>query len=240
MFTEEREKELIKLVTDRLIRAKKFLDESKIVRKSEEVLLEAELPGFENKPLPFGQFISKEYVVLMTDIRKSTDIINGVNGTEDMFMIFYAYSALVANIVDKHMGTSTEFLGDGVLCLFDVDSGRDTALRHALNASRELLYAREHILNRAFEAYSVPKISFGIGIDYGQTIVTRFGDKTDNDLKAFGKCVYNVSRLSKGNNQTLISEDAQAVWPTSENGTLLFEFQMLATGGRGYKPYNRV
>jgi len=240
MFTEERRTELVKLVSDRLIRARKYLDESKAIRKSEDILVEAELPGYENKPLRFGQFESKEYVVMMTDIRKSTDIINGVNGTEDMFMIFYAYSALVANIVDKYKGTSTEFLGDGVLCLFDVDSGRDNALRNALNASRELFEARVGILNPALMVYSVPQISFGIGIDYGPTIVTRFGDKTDNDLKAFGKCVYNVSRLCKGENVALISEEAQAVWPSSAGGTLEFEYKILPTGSKGYKPFNRA
>jgi hypothetical protein len=31
---------------------------------------EAELPGFENKPMKFGKFENREFVVMMTDIRK--------------------------------------------------------------------------------------------------------------------------------------------------------------------------
>jgi hypothetical protein len=41
---------------------------------------EAEIPGFENKPMKFGQFVNKEFVAMMTDIRKSADIINSTDG----------------------------------------------------------------------------------------------------------------------------------------------------------------
>lgn len=88
---------------------------------------EAEIPGFETKSMKFGQFVNKEFVAMMTDIRRSTDIINGQNGTQNMFLIFYAYSAVTAQIVDTYNGTSTEFLGDGVINLFDTDKGLDDA-----------------------------------------------------------------------------------------------------------------
>jgi class 3 adenylate cyclase len=152
-----------------------------------------------------------------------------------MFLIFYAYSAVVAKIVDSKGGSSTEFLGDGVLNLFDTDNGRDNAFRNTISASREILEARALVLNPIFQQLQLPMIDFGIGIDHGMTIVTRFGYKTDNDLKAFGNCVYNASRLSKGFNEIITSEQSRIAWPTSPTGTLQFYQTFLKDGFVGYK-----
>ena len=188
--------------------------------------------------MKFGQFVNKDFVVLMTDIRKSTDIINRPEGTKEMFLIFYTYSAITANIVDFHKGTSTEFLGDGILNLFDTEQGLDEALRNSIRASREILAARKLILNPLFQKLHLPCIDLGIGIDHGKTIVTRFGYKKDNDLKAFGSCVYNASKLSKGINEVMISENSKKVWPTSPDGKLQFIETILNDGLIGFKAQN--
>jgi class 3 adenylate cyclase len=159
----------------------------------------------------------------MTDIRASTEIINGPNGTITMFLIFYIYAGIVAKIVDYHGGTSTEFLGDGVLNLFDTtEFTLDGALRKSVMASWDILEARNKVLNPFFSKVGLPNINLGIGIDHGVTIVTRFGYRGDTDLKAFGKCVYNSSKLSKGMNQIFVSQKSHEVWPVSPNGKLGF------------------
>lgn len=184
---------------------------------------EAELPGFENKPMKFGKFENREFVVMMTDIRKSTEIINASNGLVNMFLIFYIYAGIIAKIVDSQDGTSTEFLGDGVLNLFDTkESDRNTALRKSILASWDIMEARENILNPFFESVGLPQINLGIGIDHGITIVTKFGFRNDTDLKAFGRCVYNTSKLCKGENQIIVSRNSQSVWPSGPNGNLHF------------------
>jgi class 3 adenylate cyclase len=231
--------EIAKLVRQRLAIATKFLQDGDFkneIRKS--LNEEAEIPGFEDKPVKFGQFISKEFVAVMTDIRKSTDIINSINGTQKMFLIFYVYSAVVAKIIDSYKGTATEFLGDGVLNLFDTDITKEQALQNAFSASKEILQANEEILNPTFTSLNLPNIKIGIGIDIGNTIVTRFGYRVDNDLKAFGRCVYNVSRLCKGVNEILVSEEAQELWPTSPTGTLRFSQTYIDNNKIAYKTYN--
>ena len=231
---------LERLAIQRLELAFKYLEDKKVNEELRKAINEeAEIPGFEEKPMKFGQFVNKEFVAMMTDIRKSTDIINGPNGTKNMFLIFYAYSAVTANIVDFFGGTSTEFLGDGVINLFDTTNGLQDTLRSSLLASKEILEAKSIILNPLFEKYDLPKIDLGIGIDHGITIVTRFGHKTDNDLKAFGGCVYNVAKLSKGVNEIIVSEKSNLAWPSSENGTLMFNQTLLKDGFIGYKTQNR-
>lgn len=231
-----RQDTLKKLALQRLQVAYNYLEDKKVTDElKKSINEEAEIPGFETKPMKFGQFVNKEFVAMMTDIRKSTDIINRPSGTRDMFLIFYAYSAVTANIVDHYGGTSTEFLGDGVINLFDTDKGLDQAFRNSIRASREILAARSQILNPLFQHLQLPTIDLGIGIDHGVTIVTRFGYKTDNDLKAFGSCVYNASKLSKGMNEIIISEKSQSAWPTSPDGKLQFSRTLLKEGLIGYK-----
>jgi class 3 adenylate cyclase len=199
---------------------------------------EAEIPAFEKRDMKFGKFQNREFVAMMTDIRDSTAIINGHNGTIEMFLIFYVYSGIVANIVDTYSGTATEFLGDGVLSLFDVkDLSLEVALPKALGASRDILYAREHVLNPLFAAVGLPTIELGVGIDYGITIVTRFGYKSDTDLKAFGRCAYNASKLSKGKNQVFVSQKAQSNWPKAEDGVLSFPHRVELDDVVGFSIY---
>lgn len=184
---------------------------------------EAEVPGFETRPMKFGKFENREFIAMMTDIRDSTGIINGQNGLVNMFLIFYVYAGIVAKIVDSYDGTSTEYLGDGVLNLFDTkEVSRDEALKRSLRASRDIMEAREEILNPLFFENGLPQINLGIGIDHGITIVTKFGYRGDTDLKAFGRCVYNASKLSKGINKIKVSAGSKSVWPSAHGGTLQF------------------
>jgi class 3 adenylate cyclase len=199
---------------------------------------ESEIPSYENKLMKFGKFENREFVVMMTDIRASTDIINGPNGLISMFLIFYIYAGIIANIVDSYNGTSTEFLGDGVLNLFDTkEIGRDQALRLSLISSWDIMEAKDLILNPFFAAHSLPMINIGIGIDHGMTIVTRFGYRKDTDLKAFGTCVYNASKLCKGNNEIRASQNSISVWPTNPGGLAVFGSPLLVDEKIAYPIY---
>lgn len=198
-------------------------------------LTEAEIPGYEDKHLKFGDFEQKEFVVMMTDIRKSTEIIHSFDGRRKMFLIYYIYSSIVSKIVDKFDGTSTEFLGDGVLNLFSTEEkGLKEMLKQAYRASNKLLLSR-FIMNHYFKQKELPQIDFGIGIDFGETIVTRFGYNADNDLKAFGECIYDVSRLSKGINLLYVSKKADDNWESSPGGNLSFQLDTTIDGIGCYK-----
>jgi class 3 adenylate cyclase len=188
---------------------------------------QAELPGYEERRIRFGKFENREFVAMMTDIRDSTSIINSENGLVKMFLIFYVYAGIVAKIVDKHNGTSTEFLGDGVLNLFGIqEHGQDQALRNSIQAAWDIMDAKDQILNPLFIEHDLPEIEYGIGIDHGMTIVTHFGYRSDTDLKAFGRCAYNASKLSKLPNQIVVSENSKSVWPSGPGGKLSFgQFQ---------------
>jgi class 3 adenylate cyclase len=200
---------------------------------------QAELPGYEERKMKFGKFENREFVVMMTDIRDSTSIINGINGHINMFLIFYVYAGIVAKIVDKYKGTSTEFLGDGVLNLFGTkELGLKVALQNSMGASREIMLVRDSILNPFFIQNDLPTIDMGIGIDHGLTIVTHFGYKTDTDLKAFGPCAYHAAKLSKLINKIVVSPNSKKAWPTDPNGTLQFGNLQFINDNPGYSIIN--
>lgn len=241
-----RKTELSKLTLYRLSKGLEYLKEPAVITElnksyqekfAKSLNEESEIPKYEEKPMPFDKFKNEQFVVMMTDIRKSKDIIDGYNGVRNMFLIFYTYSAVVANIVDKYKGTATEFLGDGVLNLFDCDDGLDESLKNSFLAANDIMEAKDYILNPIYSQFKIPQIRIGIGIDHGFTIVTRFGYKADNDLKAFGKCVYNVSRLCKGDNIIEVSSNSKNIWPSGIGGRLNFSSTYDADGKIAYIPY---
>ena len=221
-MTQDKFDELKQLAKQRYDAAASYVRLKGAVIVEKKAAVEAELPGYEDKPMKFGDFDMREYAVMMTDIRGSTALMNQPNGLANMFVIFYVLSAVVANIIDSHGGTSTEFLGDGVLSMFPNEGNRDDILRESMIAAQDILFVQEQILNPLYLSNGLPAIIQGIGIDYGRTIVTRFGFKTDNDLKAFGNCIHNASKLSKGNNEIIVSDTAQNIWPTRPEGRLQF------------------
>lgn len=234
-MTEAKYNELVNLAAKRMSLANKHLGYSDYIGSLKEASTEAEIPGFENKNPKFGDFTDKVFVAMMTDIRDSTSIVKSPGGVQKMFKIFYVYSAVVANIVDSWKGTATEFLGDGVINLFDTDLSLDESLKNSMGAAQDILEARQKILNPLFAHNNLPLINLGIGISHGDTIVTRFGYKGDNDLKAFGECVYEVAKtLCKGHNEIRVSATSQVIWPTAVNGTLMFEPKYDFTTGYSY------
>jgi len=212
-----------KIASSHLNSGANLSDELRKAIKGTQINEEAEVPGFEERPMKFGKFVNRKFVILMTDIRKSTDLINQEYGIINMFLIFYIYAGIVAKIVDTHKGTSTEFLGDGVLNLFDTENiGLDRALMNSMGAALEIMDARHFILNPFFSQVGLPNINLGIGIDHGVTIVTKFGYRNDTDLKAFGRCVYNAAKYCKGYNTIYVSEDSKTNWPITPGGKLIF------------------
>ena len=152
-----------------------------------------------------------------------------------MFLLFYVYASIVASIVEDCAGDSAEFTGDGVLSLFGTDKGRDAALLNSMAAARDIMYCKSNLLNPFFGTKALPTLTLGIGIDYGVTIVTRFGLNQENDLKAFGSCIYNVSKLCKGYNEIVVSSSAISVWPVTPHGNSQFFPTLAKDGSLAYK-----
>lgn len=77
-----------------------------------------------------------------------------------------------------------------------------------------------YILNDIIdERYSLPPIDVGVGIAVSPAIVGLVGLEGMKHPKAFGKCVFEATKLSGGHNEVVMSEYMNQSWPTAINGT---------------------
>ena len=173
----------------------------------------------------------RDFFVLMADLRRSSaHLRDGARGltVSGMHRVFLETSALLptlSKLVSMRHGGVTEYLGDGVLGFFAVDDIEDTdEFVQACDVGDECLETCADIVNDFLEKrYHLPCLSLGVGISVGQSIVTTIGSGDDARPVAFGLPVFEVSRLSKGENDVLISKKMRELWPKSKGGQRQFK-----------------
>ncbi len=142
--------------------------------------------------------------------------------------VYYETSALLpalAFTISKNNGSVTEYLGDGVLAFFKVDEENVTkSIYEAIDAAKECLdYCLETINTVLKNRYGLPKLEIGIGLAYGEALVTLVGIDGAKQAKVFGECVFRATKISNGIiNKIYIDEKLKAKWPKSKNGKLKF------------------
>src|SRR6202022_3779099 len=80
----------------------------------------------------------------------------------------------ISQAVIRAGGNVNQYLGDGLLALFGVDTDRKSACRQALHAAAMVAENVER-LNRQFAEAERTVIRFGIGINGGEAIVADIG-----------------------------------------------------------------
>ncbi|MDR3048528.1 MAG: family 3 adenylate cyclase [Elusimicrobiota bacterium] len=191
------------------------------------------IPG--NKYLGEDEYKSDCFLAFMIDMRDSTQhLIQAISAKiSQMQRVFYEVSALLpamAKIIEDADGGVTEYLGDGLLALFqfpaDDKHKKDNVCRNVITVANDCLYALQEIVNPILNCkYGLPPLEIGIGMSYSQSIITHFGVKPNTQIKVIGRCIYDVSKLSKERNKIAVDKTLQLAWPSSEGGKLRFEEQ---------------
>ncbi|QVL21429.1 hypothetical protein KH389_12955 [Pseudomonas qingdaonensis] len=191
---------------------------------------ESNIPGH-----PFvqsGEPEVTEFVALVVDMRNSTDRLQNLQKfppIESGFQrVFYETSALLpalATTVQFKDGHVTEYLGDGALILFKVDTNdRAQTVRDAYLAANECVTETRQIVNELLaERFQLPSLSIGAGLSISHAIVTLVGTSAFRQPKAIGQCVWEASKLSSGVNTVRVSDNLKEAWPSSPGGVLRFE-----------------
>ena len=119
---------------------------------------------------------SLDAAVLFIDIRHSTNIMDD-NTPETMVKIYRAFMRSMVECVRKNGGVTRQFLGDRIMGIFKaLPDDELSASDKAINAAIDMQTAVDYILNKHFrEKLDGPVISCGIGIDYGNILVTKVG-----------------------------------------------------------------
>jgi adenylate cyclase len=145
--------------------------------------------------------IEQEITVMFVDIRSFTARAANLKPHQAVGLLNEFLQAMVEVIEGEHGGMINQFLGDGFMALFGVDSEAHNHADKALAAGRDLERRLER-LNFELARRDDEPIRIGIGINTGPAIVGSIGSPERMEFTAIGDTVNVASRI-EGLNKTL-------------------------------------
>lgn len=159
------------------------------------------VPSTDYSQLTFGnKVVLAELCFLFVDIRESSKL-HEIYGIADAVRIYESFHDICVRVIESMNGEIRAFDGDRVMGVF---SG-DYKCTNATKAAMKIKWAIVNILNKKLDK----DIAVGLGIDYGDTIITKIGkgrNPNNQDLVWVGEPCNHASHLSNlGSNETIIS-----------------------------------
>jgi adenylate cyclase len=147
-----------------------------------------------------------DITVLFADIRGFTSF-SEMQSPENLVAILNRYLAAAAEAVLDQEGTVDKFLGDAVMAWFNAPIPQPD---HTLRAVRAAITLRNTVLRLHSELPPEAKLSFGVGIHYGDAVLGLIGTEKRLEYTAIGDSVNTTKRLQENawHNQIVISDAA--------------------------------
>ena len=147
-----------------------------------------------------------DITVLFADIRGFTSF-SEQQSPEKLVAVLNRYLAAAAEAVLEQEGTVDKFLGDAVMAWFNAPIPQPD---HTLRAIRAAVALRNSVLRLHSELPPEAKLSFGVGIHYGEAVLGLIGTEKRLEYTAIGDSVNTTKRLQENawHNQIVISEAA--------------------------------
>jgi len=169
------------------------------------------IPCYDINKVKRGSYFVDSFVSFFADMRGSTKRIKDI-GITKAFLTLHTIVPTMIYIIEKFNGSIVDVPGDGVMALFkdnkqySLQNNNINAETIAVHTANEIFVALRDIVNPLLEQHDIPPVTFGIGIDSGEVIVTKVGTNELSDLKALGSSINNASKHSNGNNEVYISK----------------------------------
>lgn len=176
-----------------------------------------------------------KFVAFVADMRDSTRHLRQAKSPppSQLERVYYETSAFLPSVeavITASGGSVTEFLGDGVLALYDARTDEQSAIMAAYNAAVTCFTSLRPELNDALSLrYKLEPIDFGIGLSLSKALVHRVG--RSRHPRVIGECVFLASKLSGGRNEIAVDELIHNLWPTSRDGRLKFRSREITHKG---------
>jgi adenylate cyclase len=135
----------------------------------------------------------REIAVLFADLRGFTRLAERKLPYDVVFILNRYFEAVGGAIADAG-GIANQYTGDGVMALFGVETGPETACRQALLASAAMVN-RVRELSRTLGTEIEGPLRLGVGIHAGPAVVGVMGYGETRYLTAVGDTVHVASRL---------------------------------------------
>jgi adenylate cyclase len=134
-----------------------------------------------------------EVAVLFADLRSFTTLAEH-RLPYDVVFILNRYAEIVGTAIERAGGIPNQFIGDGLMALFGVDTTAQQGCRAALAAAREIVDGVARLSDMLSEELQAP-LKVGIGIHAGPSVVGQMGYGVATYLTAVGDTVNVASRL---------------------------------------------
>jgi adenylate cyclase len=135
----------------------------------------------------------REIAVLFADLRGFTRLAEHKLPYDVVFFLNRYFEA-VGGAIAEAGGIANQYTGDGVMALFGVETGPETACRQALRAAAGMV-TRVQEFSRSFGAELEAPLRLGVGIHIGTAVVGEMGYGDTRYLTAVGDTVHVASRL---------------------------------------------
>ena len=154
----------------------------------------------------------RQVAVLFADMRGFTRLAES-RLPYDVVFVLNRYREEMAQAIESAGGVVNEFVGDGVMALFGLDSDVESGCRQAIAAARAML-ERLDPLNRTLVAELNEPLRIGIGIHAGPVILGEMGYANLKGITVVGDVVNTTSRLEEMTKRfgapVVMSEEAAA------------------------------
>ena len=135
----------------------------------------------------------REVCVMFADLRGFTKIAEKRLPYDTVFLLNRYFEA-VGGAIEAAGGIPNQFIGDGVMALFGVQTGPEDGARDAIAAARAMHQAIADLSAELHEALQSP-LRIGIGLHSGPAVVGHMGRGVATYLTAVGDTVNTASRL---------------------------------------------
>ena len=158
-------------------------------------------------------------VVLYVDLVGSTTMTLELPA-EKLATIVSSFSQEMASVIRLHKGLVLKFVGDAVIGYFNATDNTLLASDNAVNCAKSMITVIEKGINPILNQYDYPDLMVKIGVDYGQSIIVRYGsNEATSHVDLMGPAMNIASKIQAmaKPNQILIGQDVyQRIHPSTQ------------------------
>ncbi|MDH3192044.1 MAG: adenylate/guanylate cyclase domain-containing protein [Nitrosopumilus sp.] len=165
-------------------------------------------------------FSKIDMIVLYVDLVGSTTMTLELP-EEKLAIIISSFSQEMASVIQQHNGYVLKFVGDAVIGYFVATDNAIMAADHAVTCAKSMITVIQKGINPILNQYDYPDLMVKIGLDFGQSIVVRYGSNPNaSHVDLMGPAMNiaaKIQSMAKAN-QILIGNDVyKKLHPTTQN-----------------------
>jgi adenylate cyclase len=158
---------------------------------------------------PYLAGVEKHVFIMFVDIRRFTAFAGSLL-PYDVIHILHRFFHFMDTVISEYGGTIDNYMGDGLMALFEVDDPEEGALM-AVKAGLEMLRVHDDRIRPYIHKLFGRSFDIGIGLHYGLVVAGTIGGGDNKKTTVIGDAVNFASRIEAANKQTgsrfLISQD---------------------------------